>query len=1026
MQVANDSERGDIASIVSVSLLGPFEIQVGTERVPVAGTKQAAILAMLALDARRVVSLDRLIDGIWGEHAPRTVRASVQVHVSQLRRAIAARTSIDVIVTRHSGYMLNVKVGNVDALRFQQLSVEARRLLVDGDAVTAAHLANEALRLWKGDPLNGLSDVAFAGPAIIRLEDQRLDLVEVWADAEMGCGRVDTVTDELEAWVARAPYRESMWQRLILALYKRGRQADALERLATLRRLLRDELGVRPCAVIVELESAILDHDASLDSPALPTRDTGRLSGPGRRLSPTKELIGREPLVDEVMQVCSMARIVTLVGPGGVGKTSVSVNVAAGSVSRHRDGVWFVDLSRVRYGSLVATAIAAAVGLHPGEAGVSIAGLTELLFDMDMLLVIDNCEHVVDHAAEVIDAIISACAGVRVLATSRARLNLPDEMIVRVPALDLDSAISLLRQRAQRVDAPPMSAEDERLTATLCLAVDRLPLGVELVAGRLRSMSVVDIVNQLDVAALLRVDGRAGDERHRSLHATIRWSYDLLSLPAKALLRRLAIFEGGAHFDAILAVCSDAGGGIEEQVVAELLDSLVDASLVSIDRVGARLRYRLLETVRAFVLDQLAEPERSDCHNRHVREMIAWGHRTRQVGEGPDPAQAFASLQAEASNLRSAVEWCMSIGDLHSIVELVGAPGPIVSRYSGAIAELESWVDVALACADADPAHRLAALLVGAFGASQEDQIMRRRAAEALELATSTGDRRSTAFAEFLVGDVHLDETSPSIEQHFATAIELAEQEGCLTYAGAALNSYVNVLVRQGRLNEAGALLEPRLMSVFEYGAFEPLLLYQYARLRLANDDIDSARTAVDDIMRAALRTAVPTALSFAWFGKAMLAEAQEDFASARDCFEQSLVIDTQIGDRREYLSDRFNLVRLCVHLGDLNDARKHAAVIASIARFNSGPREVGVREQVYGIIALASGDVSAGRQHLLQALNAFAPTQMTNYFVEALRTLGSTFQLDAAHLLATVADDVHEGRISLFEAVALVRSRPN
>ena len=154
------------------------------------------------------------------------------------------------------------------------------------------------------------------------------------------------------------------------------------------------------------------------------------------------------------------------------------------------------------------------------------------------------------------------------------------------------------------------------------------------------------------------------------------------------------------------------------------------------------------------------------------------------------------------------------------------------------------------------------------------------------------------------------------------------------------------------------------------------------------------------------------------------LAEAQEDFASARDCFEQSLVIDTQIGDRREYLSDRFNLVRLCVHLGDLNDARKHAAVIASIARFNSGPREVGVREQVYGIIALASGDVSAGRQHLLQALNAFAPTQMTNYFVEALRTLGSTFQLDAAHLLATVADDVHEGRISLFEAVALVRSR--
>ena len=1010
-----------MATPIWVSLLGAVELYAGGERVAITAVKQAAIVAMLALDAGRVVSLDRLIDGVWGDDAPRTVRSSVQVHVSQVRRAIAARSDADVIVSGQSGYVLRVEPGNVDALRFRELSEQARRSLVNGDSESAAALAREALQLWTGDALSGLRDLVFAGPVAARLEDQRLDLVEIWADAEMACGRVDSLTAELESWVARAPYRESMWQRLILALYRRGRQADALERLAALRRLLRDELGVRPSAAIVELESAILDHDVALDSPPAAKRSSERLSGPGRRLLPTRDLIGRESLVDEVTDHCSNARIVTLIGSGGVGKTSVAVNVAAASEGRHRDGVWFVDLTRVRDGSLVATAIAAAVGLHPDEGGVSIEALTELLLDMDLLLVVDNCEHLVDESAEAIDAITSACRSVRVLATSRKSLNLADEVTVRVPALDLESAVSLLHQRALRVDAPTLSAEDERLTATLCLAVDRLPLGVELVAGRLRSMSVVDIVNQLDSAALLRVDARSTDERHRSLNATIKWSYDLLPTSARALLRRLAIFEGGAHFDAVLSVCSDPGGGIEGQPVAELLDLLVDASLAVIDRVGTRLRYRLLETVRAFALDQLDEPERGECHQRHVREMIAWGQRTRQVGEGPDPVDAFASIQVEAPNLRAAVHWCLSIDDHQSIVELVGAPGPIVTRHSGAIAELESWVEIALNCADAKPAQRLAVLMVGAFLSMQADAIIRERAAEALQLAKSLGDRRATAFGEYLVGAAHGDEASPRIEQHFVSAIELGVHEEFLSCAGAALNSYANLLIRQGRLDDAEALLRPHLTSVSAYGAYEPCILYHHARLRLKYGDIDAAISGFDETMQAALRTAVPLGISYACFGMAQVAEAQDEKTTAREYYERAIVIDAQVADRRESLNDRFQIIRVCLDLGDLNSAREHAAAIAAIAKSNPGPREIGLSELAYGKIDLTVGEVPAAQRHLLAALKAFAPTQMTDIFLEALSVLIGTLATDVVGQFAALGDDVRDRKATSVDALAML-----
>ncbi|MCE9622515.1 MAG: winged helix-turn-helix domain-containing protein [Actinomycetia bacterium] len=1005
---------------IAVSVLGPVALRIGAVPI-VLPAKQAAVLAMLALDAGRVLSIDRLIDGVWGEDAPRTVRTNLQVQVSQLRQAIAQQGGAEAIVTRSPGYVLNIAPEAVDALRFGLLLSDARRCLDDGNPAEAARLAAAGLALWTGDPLSGLGETPFAGPVVTRMSDQRLDLVEVWADAEIGCGRASSVIPALEHWVSQSPYRETLWQRLILALYRCGRQVDALARLADLRRILRDEMGVRPCAAIIELETAVLDQDASLDAP--PTIvEPDRLSGPGRRLPATKELIGRDDLVADVTERIAHNRLVTLVGPGGIGKTSLAVNVAAAVSERYSDGVWFADLSQVTDGTLVATTIGSALGIRTGDDNTSLAALVSLLADTNLLLVIDNCEHVIIHAAATIEAILQSCSGVRILATSRERLAISDETVIPLSGLQPVDAVALLERRALRGGANT-SGDNATDNAQLCAAVDHLPLGIELVAARLQTMSAANILEQLGEGHVLQLSSRTANDRHRTLYSTIQWSYDLLSGAAQALLRRLSVFEGGATLDAILAVCSDPNGTVGGEAVVDSLDTVVAASLVAVDRANRQPRYRLLETVKAFAAGRLDADEQSEIRRRHAQEMIAWGERTRVASDGPDPAQAFNSLQAEAANLRAAGDFYVSSGDDSSLAKLIGALGPLLWRESGDVNTLNSWIDVVLANSGVEPEDRLPVLLVAAYRSGRSSDEERSWADEALALARLLDDEPCGAFAEFIAGDIRMSDAGAESESEsqLVSAISRLEATGHWREAGHALNSYANLLLRQRRLDDAEALLGPRLRSHNSYGASEGFLSYQHARLLFIIGDVDGSDAEFDAAMSDAVRFGLPLLIGYAVYGKAWIAESRNDLAAAREFVERSLVINLQLADPREELNDRVRLIEVVTKLGDLAVARENATIIARLARNNPEPREIGLRAYARGLIASAEGDDVNARVYLLEALDTFAPTQMLESVAVALDALLRVLPADSADRLRHLPTDVRERRVSPTEAVAML-----
>ncbi len=1005
-------------SRIAVSILSPVALHVGGVPVPIPA-KQAAVLAMLALDAGRVLSIDRLIDGVWGEDAPRTVRANLQVQVSQLRQAIGRESAAEVIVTRAPGYVLEIEPAAVDALQFGVLLSDARRSLADGDVASAAQSAEAGLRLWTGDPLSGLGDAPFAPPVITRFADQHLDLVEVWADAEIACGRASSVIAPLEHWVSQSPYRETLWQRLILALYRCGRQVDALARLADLRRVLRDEMGVRPCAAIVELETSILDHDISLDAVALPVARE-RLEGPGRRLPSTKELVGRDELLADITGRCLEHRLVTLVGPGGIGKTSLAVNVASTLAEGYADGVWLVDLSSIADEVFVATTLGAALGLRTGEDDEPIAALVALLRDVELMLVIDNCEHVIDGAAKAIEEILHSCPGVRILATSRERLAVPGETAIPIPALQPVDAVALLAQLALRVGATTAS-DAVADVASLCAAVDHLPLGIELVAARLQSMSISDIIGQLGSGYLLQLATRTANDRQRTLHSTIQWSYDLLTAPAQTLMRRIAVFDGGATLDAILAVCSDPKGTVGGALVIDALNAAVDASLVTVDRATRQPRYRLLETVKTFAVGRLEAEERSGVCRRHAQEMIAWGQRMRVISDGPDPAQAFESVHAETANLRAAGDYYVSTTDHSQLAKLIGALGPLLWRESGEVEALNSWIDVVLARDDVEPVDRLAVLLVAAFRSGRPTAAERAWAEEALHVANKLTDEASAAFAEFLTGDLIVGELGTDAEPLLRSALARLEATGQWRGAGHALNSYANLLLRMHRLDEAEELLGPRLRSHNSYGASEGFLRYQHARLLLIAGDLNGADVGFDAVMREAVRCGARLQLTYALAGKAFVAEVRGDVSGAREYMERCLVIVQQLGDLREQLGDRQRLVELNVKLGDLDTAREHASIIAELAQLNPEPREIGFCVYTRGLIAGAEGDTATARKYLLDALDVLAPTHLIANVASVIEALLLTLPDSTADQLRGLPADLRKRVVSPMEAVALI-----
>ena len=647
---------------MEVRLLGPLEVAAddGTV-VSLRGQKLRALTAVLALDAGHVVSSDRLIECLYGDELPQQADNALHLVVSKVRRALREAGAGDVLITRPPGYMLDVDPDHVDVLRFARLVAEGRAEVENGSPTNASHLLGRALALWRGEALADFVFDDFAGPERARLEELRRSAAEDRLEAELALGRHQDCLDELQTLVAAHPFRERLWGMLMLALYRAGRQADALRAFQDSRRALGEELGIEPGPGLRALEAAILAQDPSLDldrSPAAPAASVV----PGNLVRPLTSCIGREDEVAALEKTLDTARLVTLTGPGGTGKTRLAVEVGLEIGSRYEGGAWMVDLAGVMDDDGVVPAVRSGVGLEgvpmtvPGQGDA--AQLAAALGGRSMLVILDNCEHLVGRAATVARDLLQRCPGLTLLCTSREPLGVPGELLYAVPRLVPEVAARLFVERAL-AGAPELTFDEAALAAVddICARLDGLPLAIELAASRARALDVTQIAARLgDRFHLLSAGPRTAVARQRTLRAVVDWSYDLLDPAERLVFERLSVFAGGATLEAAEAVCG--GDGVDEADVAEVLSRLVDKSLVNVERTAGTSRFTMLQTLVEYGHERLAEGGRTDAA---FRRLAAWAADLSRRGERPRPgSQAplpLRTVAAEAENIDAVLGW---------------------------------------------------------------------------------------------------------------------------------------------------------------------------------------------------------------------------------------------------------------------------------------------------------------------------------------------------------------------------------
>lgn len=664
---------------VFFGILGTVEVRTAQD-VPVrlGGRQLRALLALLLLDAGHVVGVDRLVDGLHGQHPPANATNALQSQVSRLRRVLAGLPGPagGLLRSHPGGYRLAVDPDTVDVHRFTRLAADGRRALSAGDHVGAADLLGRALATWRGPALVDLAGVPFLRDHADRLEQRRLDVVEDHAEAVLAAGRQPAApVDGLRGLVAAYPLRERARALLIRALHADGRSAEALTVYAEARRVLADELGTTPSQELTRAHLAVLRDGTPAAAPP---------AGPARRHLPAQltSFVGRAGELDRLDRMLAAGRLVTVVGPGGVGKTRLVVEAGA----RHDGDVCFVDLAPLPTGGTVGHPVADRLGVRTAglfPAGTATADghddgpasgagpeevetrLVAALRARPTLLILDNCEHVVADTARLARRLLTDCPWLRVLATSREPLGIIGETLLPLRPLpvgapgatgDDAAALRLFADRAAAV-RPDFAVTDGNLDLVrrICATLDGLPLAIELAAVRLRALALDEVALRLDDRfRLLSVGDRTAAPRHHSLRATVEWSWEPLAEPERKLLRRLAVFPDGATLPAAEHVTGWPG-------VAEVLAGLVDQSLV--DRVpaaGPELadRYRMLETVRAFAADRLAEAgEAHRAHRAHAEYLLelaatADGHLRRH-----EQVRWLARLNAEHRNLLAALRW---------------------------------------------------------------------------------------------------------------------------------------------------------------------------------------------------------------------------------------------------------------------------------------------------------------------------------------------------------------------------------
>jgi predicted ATPase/DNA-binding SARP family transcriptional activator len=894
---------------VIVGLLGPLEVEGDGRRV--GGGRLRALLARLALDAGRPVTVGRLVDAVWEDELPADETHALQSLVSRLRRALGDGR----LAAAPGGYVLHA---DVDARRFETLAAEGHAALADPER--AAKLLGEALGLWRGPALADLADYRFAVAEAARLEDLRLSAAADRAQAELALGRGAGLVGELEALTAEHPLHERLAARHIAALAASGRQADALAAYERIRVRLAEELGVPPSAELQAAHLAVLRGEAAPAAPAARTRTN--------LPAEVTSFVGRSAEIATIAARLEHGRLVTLVGPGGAGKTRLAREAVAGWVDRVADGVWLAELAPVTATVEVVPAILGALGVRdPAVSDRPLAPrdrlerLLDALADRETILVLDNCEHLIAEVAELAERLLAACPRLRIVATSREALAIAGESIVAVPPLASDPALELFADRARAAD-PDFVVDDA--AREICRRLDGLPLALELAAARLRALPAAELAARLDDRFRLLTGGsRTALPRHRTLRAVVDWSWELLTEDERRLARRLAVFAAGATVESAAAVGGDFDG----------LAALVDRSLLQIVPGTAPVRYRMLETLREYGLERLEEAgELAATRDAHARHFAALVDEAEPRLRRPGQKRWFALLQAERENILAGLRWLGDRGDargaLHLAVALMW-----FWLLSGGQKEAEAWLDFALAVAgEADPLDRFIASGLRELSALSDAGDGERMKARLTEIsheleALDDRDRPLLAVAKPILALFAGDEA-------LAARFEAAARAHPDPWVGAALH-----LLNAGRAENEGeieamgtelATARAKFAEVGDGWGLAMALFIESGR-HLVSGRLDAARASLD--------------------------EAQQALEG----------LDTDVG------GGMLDVRMADIHLrqGDLAGARERA--LAALSRRDVGGDDAVFVEAMLARIDWLSGDLAGGRARLEEARERIA-----------------------------------------------------
>ncbi|HZQ64889.1 MAG TPA: BTAD domain-containing putative transcriptional regulator [Gaiellaceae bacterium] len=949
---------------LEIRLLGPFEVLADGRPAEVSGSKRHALLAMLALRPGRVVEVDALVDALWGEDLPAAPRNAVQHHVTRLRAALGR----DSIAGSPNGYAL--QASTVDSLRFEELLAETRAALRGADVRSAADSVASALSLWRGAALQGLTETAWFSAEARRLEALRVDALEERFEVALALGEHREVTPALRAALEESPFRERLWGQLMLALYRGGRQADALETFQEARRALDEELGLEPGPELRRLQEAILAHDPSIAPLPVAPRRRGNLPA-----SPSS-FVGRRDELVQVVELLREHRLVTLTGPPGVGKSRLALEATRAYEAELRDGAWLVDLARAGSPADIARLVAQAVEVRGSD---SLANVATRLRDTEAMLVLDACEHVIGEAARVASTLLAECPGVRLLATSREILHLTAEVRVHVRPLPLpedaagavDSpAVELFVARA-RAARPgfQLTAEAGPFAAEIVRRLDGLPLAIELAAARVNVLGLSEILSVVERRLALLRDRPESDPSRAGLRGLVEWSYDLLHADEKTLLEQLAVHRGGASLQSLAA--AGAARGLDEPTVTFLLEALVDRSIVSASFPGDEARYGLLDTVREYVLEQLdGTGGLAPTRRAHAEFFARLAAEAAAELRGPRWLAWTRRLTLDADNLWGALEYAREARDasiagrlgeaawyfvlaervsegrrfVEGALDVLGREAPRDVRV-----ELLAWLCY-LACEEVDLEAALAtgeqALALG----GDLPAVSLVRAALALSLARAGDGERAAAVA---------DEARVGFE---AVGDEWGTSAACVIRAMIAAGAGDVATVEK---------LVPEILGHAEAIGFDAfhapaLLLGAWAAER--RDDGAGAGEAYRTALEVSTRVGFADHAAFALAGLGANVLASGDLRQAEELERQALAAAEGASSPYVAAVARLELGRVLAAAGDAETAER---LYRSVLRWSETPRAHNARESLFVVLA---GSLEEAARAALSQLPALAP----------------------------------------------------